>query len=206
VTTFNDRLTLLRVKLEEETAGVWDDDALRDSYNQSMRTVVAETDPPEFLSEYRFNTVAGTRTYALTASATLHRETIVLYHSTNKMYRERPYEWSGLTLTATGTPEGYAIVNASLYLRPVPGVAASMVHWYKAWPTALTATGSTIEVPNHLMPAVEARVLAQAFEQVGDAEASNREWTNYERFLHDARNQQTSANMSDDFCPISTAW
>lgn len=206
MTTFADRLTILRAKLEESAEGVWDDDVIRDDYNAGMRDLAAKCDPPEMVAEYKFNSAANTRTYALTASPTLHREPTILLRGRSKMYREKPEDWAGLDLSSTSTPVAYAVVGASLYLRPVPAVAASMTYWYKKWPTALTGTGSTVTLGDQYLPAVESYVLAKQYEQIGDFDSSQTYWNAYDRAVMDIRNQQEMSNMADDFREPMEAW
>lgn len=203
MTTFNDRLTIMRHKLEESTEGVWDDDMLKDDYNHFQRSVAAKTNPPELLSEYDFTASGNARKWALPST---FRSVKALYYGTRKMMRQDLNEVEGIDLTGSGAPSYYTIINGSVALYPVPNITASMHLKYVAWPTTISSTSTTINIPDDYLPCVEAGVLARAYEQTGEVDMADLNWRAYDRYLHDLMNQAERENERDHVTQPAEAW
>lgn len=203
MTTWNTQKTRLRMQLEETTAGVWDDANLRYHFNNGMRDVAKKADPTEMLKEYDFNSAVGTRKYTL---PTDFRRIRRLYRGNTAMWREKTEDWSGVDVSATGTPVAYTTIGASIALRPVPSVAASMHLKYQAWPSDITATGDTIPLPDDYLDALDQYVLAKAYEQTGERDMRDMHWENYARALMDLKSQQTAENVADGTSNPREVW
>lgn len=204
--TWAERRAIIRARLEESSEGVWDDDVLLDDFNTAMRELVAQFDPDEFLSDYSFSTVAGQRAYTVPVSSNVHRAPVKLLYGTTALERETPADWAGYDLTSEGVPEAYAFVDGQIYLRPVPSAAQSCTYFYKAWPQPMTSTSDTVPVKDHYLPAVEAYVLAKAYEQVGDTESAMMAWRSYDRAVAGLAAVEQRVRASDDVAELRMAW
>lgn len=163
-----------RERIDDAGGELVEDAPLRTYINQAYGKyydILTSAEPEYFKAEASFNTVAGTRLYALPTGwfGTMYVDRLRSGDDYTPIRRIRPHE--RLMFSQRGEPVCYQVESAQLAIYPRPDAVYTLRHSYIPVWTALTADGDTIDglLGNEDLIELEVAVRAMSKEFNGNA-------------------------------------
>jgi hypothetical protein len=143
--TLTEMRTAVRTRMgNPSTDGFFTDAQLTDMINEALQAISSEDDWPWLQTSENISLTAGDGSYAPHASWTRTKQLYITNFEPLVMISLAEIN----EITSQGQPEYYHIYDEEILVRPIPTVAATLIHQYIAKETALSADGDTPVMPS----------------------------------------------------------
>jgi hypothetical protein len=176
--TLSEMRTAVRSRLgNPATDGFFSDAQLNDFINEALQVISSEDDWPWLQASENIALVAGTAAYTPVAGWVRTKQLFI--QESDPLTFLPLAEIDSYGIAHTGTPDAYTIFGEQILVRPVPQVAATLIHQYVKTEPIITVDGTSPIMPVMFHFSIVAYATHLANKRQGDLQQANVELEDY---------------------------